>query len=703
MNRALLDCVFRPRSVAIVGASHDPTKRGYQAVRALLEAGYAGPIYPINPRGGELHGVRVHKSLDDVPRVPDLALVCTPAATVPGVLEECAARGIPAAVVLALGFAETGVDGAALEDVVRGVVRRTGIRIVGPNTSGILNLPFGLNLIGARGARPGRIAVLVQSGNVALSFLNQSAGSEHEGISICVGAGNQVDLGMADYLEYLTNDDHTAAIAIYVESLREGRRFFEIARDPRRGKPIVLLKGGRSRAGQAAARSHTGALAGEYAVARAAFKQAGVIEVRRTDELFAVAETLARQPPAEAGIVVLSDGGGHATLAIDALSELGVPLADLSPETSARLRVLGGPNASTNNPVDLANAPDAAPRVFIDALTALMDDPAVGGVLMVGLFGGYALRFAAQLAEEEDQTANALPEIARAAGKTLVVFSLYSDRDTTPLRLLREAEVPVWDSLDVACRCIAAASEWARFRKRAALPARALTAAPDVFSSAVQAGRTVLLEPEARGLVARYGVRLVHACVCPTAEDAKRAALHLGMPVVLKLIAASVPHKTDSGAVRLGVATLDEVERAFAQLMRIARDARGVLVSPLLPKPVEEVLVGARRDPQFGPLITVGAGGTAVELTRDVAIRLLPITPDEARAALAETAVARALTQPRGRAPANVDALIDVMLRLSDCLVANPEVAEIELNPVFVDEHTAVAVDARGFLTEVSM
>jgi acetyltransferase len=314
--------VFRPRSVAIVGASHDPTKRGYQAVRALLEAGYAGPIYPVNPRGGELHGVRVHKSLDEIPRVPDLALVCTPAATVPEVLEACSARGIPAAVVLALGFAETGAEGAALEDVVRAVVRRTGIRVVGPNTSGILNLPFGLNLIGARGARPGRIAVLVQSGNMALSLLNQSAASEHEGISICVGAGNQVDLGMADYLEYLTNDERTAAIAIYVESFREGRRFFEIARDPRREKPIVLLKGGRSHAGEAAARSHTGALAGEYAVAQAAFRQAGIIEVRRTDELFAVAETLVRQPPAENGIAVLSDGGGHATLAIDALSEL---------------------------------------------------------------------------------------------------------------------------------------------------------------------------------------------------------------------------------------------------------------------------------------------------------------------------------------------------------------------------------------------
>ena len=702
MSRSILDCVFRPRSVAIVGASSDPTKRGYQAVRALLEAGYAGPIYPVNPRGGELHGVRVYESLDNLKEVPDLALVCTPASTIANVLESCAAKTIPAAVVLALGFAETGAEGAALQDEVRAVVRRTGIRVVGPNTSGILNLPFGLNLIGARGARPGRIAVLVQSGNMALSLLNQSASGVHEGISICVGAGNQVDLEMADYLDYLLKDQHTEAVVVYVESLRDGRSFFEVARDPRRDKPIVLLKGGRSGAGQAAARSHTGALAGEYAVARAAFRQAGIIEVSRTDELFAVAETLVHQPAARGGIAVLSDGGGHATLAIDALSELGVRLATLEPRTAERLREIAGPNASTNNPIDLANAPDAAPRVFIDALTALMADPGVGGVLMVGLFGGYALRFAARLAEEEEGTARALPEVARAAGKPLVVFSLYSGRNTTPLQMLRDAEVPVLDSLDVACRCVAATSEWARVQKRPAVPQSRFMAAPDAFSAAVQAGRTTLLEPEARGLVARYGVRLAHACVCPTVEDAKRASVHLGMPVVLKLIAASVPHKTEHGAVRLGVLTLEEVERSFHELMGIARDARGVLVSPLLPKPVAEVLVGARRDPQFGALITVGAGGTNVEQIRDVAIRLLPMTRAEARAALDDTVVGRMLAQPRGRTPANIDALIDVMLGLSDCVLANPEVAEIELNPVFVDEHSAVAVDARAFLAEVN-
>ncbi len=698
MSRSALDCVFRPRSVAIVGASQDPTKRGYQAVRALLDAGYGGRIHPVNPRGGELHGVRVWKSLAEIDETPDLALVCTPAPTVPGVLEECATRKIPAAVVLALGFSETGAQGIELEDQVRTVARRTGIRVVGPNTSGILNLPIGLNLIGARGARAGSIGVLAQSGNMALSLLNETARDGHEGISICVGAGNQADLNIADYLEYLAGDENTRAIAMYVESFHNGRAFFNAARATT--KPIVLLKGGRSRIGAAAARSHTGAITGEYEVTRAALRQAGVIEVRRTDELLPVAETLVRQPPCRGGVAVLSDGGGHATLAIDALSELGAPLACLSDETSAALRALAGPNASTRNPVDLANAPDAAPGVFLDALRILLSDPGVGGVLMVGLFGGYALRFAEQLGEAERQTAHALPEIARSSGKPLIVYSLYAAHDTEPLRNLRAAGVPVCASLDVACRCATALAEWGRNQQRTPPSARALHPATDGFSAAQQAGRSVLLEPEARALAARYGVRFVSACICATAEQARSAAARLGTPVVLKLIAATIPHKTDAGAVRLGLVTLEEVEQAFYELMRIARDATGVLVSPMLPRPVAEVLVGARRDPQFGPVLTVGMGGTAVEHVRDAVVRILPIDAREARAAVEETVVGRLLTEPRGRAPGNVDALIDLMLRLGDCIMANPEIAEIELNPVFVSERGAIAVDARAFLLE---
>lgn len=698
-KRDPLDAVFRPRSVAILGASADPAKRGYQAVRALIDSGFAGRIHPVNPRGGELHGLPVARSVAEIEEVPDLALICTPAARVPGLLEQCAAKGIPAAVVLALGFGEAGGAGAELEQQLRAIITRTGIRVVGPNTSGILNLTIGLNLIGARGTRPGGLALLVQSGNIALSLLNQAATPEHEGVSICAGAGNEIDLRFSDYLKYLDADPATKVILMYVEGFRSGRAFFDAARDPSRSKPIVVLKGGRSNSGSAAARSHTGVVAGEYTVVRAALRQAGVLEVRRTDELFPVAETLAWQPAATGGIAVLSDGGGHATLCADVLTELAAPLARLGPGTETRLRALLGPNAQVTNPVDLAGAPDAAPRVFAHALRALLDDDAVGGVLVVGLFGGYALRFAAELAVEEAETAQELARIAATARKPLVVHSLYAGAESEPLRILRAARVPVQDSVEIACRCIAASAEWAHWRKRSAAPVnRMLTGKPECFVTAREQGRTVLLEPEARGLVVEYGVQLVPARFCRTEAEVEAAmAAHPGN-TVFKVVAPSLPHKTDAGGVALRIKSAAQAADTFRRMMSLARDAEGVLVAPMLPPPQVELLVGARRDAQFGPIVSLGSGGTTVELRRDVAVRLLPIDRAEVCAMLSETVAGRLLAGVRGQTTANRDALIELVRAVSDCLMANPELAELELNPVFVDAQDAMAVDVRAFL-----
>jgi acetate---CoA ligase (ADP-forming) len=696
-----LDAVFRPRAVAIVGASHDPTKRGYQAVLALQESGFAGRILPVNPRGGELLGLPVMRSIAELDPVPDLALICTPAATVPTVLEECAAHRIPAAVVLALGFAETGSAGAALEDALRAVVQRTGLRVVGPNTSGILNLPIGLNLIGARGARAGSIGLLVQSGNMALSLLNQTARGAQEGISICIGAGNQADLGVHDYLRYLERDEHTRAIAMYVESLRDGRAFFDAARDPARTKPIVLLKGGRSSMGQSAARSHTGALAGEYAVVGSSLAQAGIIEVRRTDELWAVAETLAWQPPLRGAIAVLSDGGGQATLAADALSEMKAPLARLSSDTEAALRALLGPNASVKNPVDLAGASDAAPRVFAQALDCLLNDSGVQGVLVVGLFGGYALRFSAALAEEEKETAQLLAQRARATGKTLVLHSMYAAFASEPLDTLRQARVPVLESLDVACRAVAAAAEWGECRHTRPLPDHVgCPSAADLLAAARAEGRTLLLEPEARRLVQRYGVPVVKARFCETESELSAAVQELdGAAAVLKVVAPSITHKSDVGGVRAGIRRPEDAVHAFRELMSLSADVCGVLVSPQLERPLVEVLVGARRDAQFGPILMVGLGGTLVEWQRDVAIRLLPVDREEVAAMLPETALATLLKGVRGRPAGDQAALIELILRVGETLLANAELMDIECNPVFVDADGAIAVDARAVLT----
>ncbi len=348
---ASLDCVFKPKSIAVVGASQDKTKRGYQSVEALIDGGFPGNIYPVNPKGGELLGLPVAASIAQIDGNPELALVCTPAPTVPAVLAECAEKGIRAAVVLALGFGESGAAGKALEDQISEIARSAGIRVVGPNTSGIMNLPYRLNLIGVKNVRAGNLALLVQSGNLALALMNEAMTNSVAGFSICVGVGNETDVAFHEYLAYLEEDSQTAAVLIYVEGFRDGQSFLETARRVARAKPIVFLKGGRSDAGRASARSHTGALAGSYATLRAALKQAAIIEVSRTDELFHVGESLANQPPmrAPAGLAILSDGGGHATLGADALNEYGVPFAQFSKATQDELRAVLGSAARVEN------------------------------------------------------------------------------------------------------------------------------------------------------------------------------------------------------------------------------------------------------------------------------------------------------------------------------------------------------------------
>ncbi|MGH7545791.1 MAG: acetate--CoA ligase family protein, partial [Gemmatimonadota bacterium] len=423
-----LEPILHPSSVAVVGVSADPRKRGHQAMRALLESGYAGAVYPVHPKGGTHFGRVAARTVLEIDAVPDHALVCTPAAGVLAVLERCAQKGVRGAVVLAAGVPGLSEEGAPLDSGIREIARRTGLRVVGPNTSGILRPSIGLNLVGARGVPPGRLAILAQSGNVALAVMNEAVAKTGLGVSLYIGVGNEADLAFHEYLDYLETDSETGAVVMYVEGLREGRAFLETARRVGRTKPLVVLKGGRSPVGGAAVRTHTGALAGSAAVFRAAMRQAGVIEVRRSDELFQVCRALAEQPSLspEGGVAVLSDGGGHAILAADALAEAGVPLADLSAETRARLRDLLGRAAAVGNPLDLAGAGDRDPGIFARAHEALLGDPAVGAVVVVGLFGGYAIRFDPELAGAEIRAAETMAAQAAAHRKAWVVHSLYA-------------------------------------------------------------------------------------------------------------------------------------------------------------------------------------------------------------------------------------------------------------------------------------
>ncbi len=705
-----LDRIFRPKGIAVVGASTDPTKRGNQAIAALQQAGYGGLIHPVNPKGGEIRGCAVRASLDEVEGDCDVALLCTPAATVPGVLEQAAARGIAGAVIVGGGFSEAGEAGVELERQMRDVIGRTGIRVVGPNTSGFLNPHRGVNLIGVPDVPAGRIALIVQSGNMALQLMTEASRRSRAGFSLVIGVGNEGDLRFDEYLDYLGDEPNTAVIAMYVEGFKRGRLFLEAAERVTPKKPVVLLKGGRTVRGRAAARSHTGALAGSYPVFRAGLKHAGVLQVRRSDELFHVAETFASQPARGGmrGIAVLTDGGGHGTLAVDALQNFGAPLADLATATGAALQHELKLKEAANNPCDLAGAADADPLAFARAVDLLMQDDQVGTVCVVGLFGGYHLRFSSDLLGREVAAAKALIESSRKHRRALVVHSLYANTPSDPLDVLRTAGVTVVESLEVAARCAAACSERGEMlsRRRGVVPANR---GPHWggFSTVIEQERKVLLETEARELIAGYGLKTVPGVLCKTPEEAERAIDSLGGVGVLKVVSGTVSHKTDAGGVRLGV-EVSGARSAFTEIADSVRsycatkgkhaDIRGMLVCPMLPKPIAELIVGYRKDPHYGGVIVVGLGGVAVEVLKDVTLRLLPITRSDARTMLTEIKGARLLRGHRGQPGVDRDALVEAILAVAACARANPEIVEMEVNPLFAYEHGCVAVDVRAML-----
>lgn len=711
-----LDVIFTPRSIAVVGASRNPAKRGYQAVRTLLESDYQGRVFPVNPSGGDLLGLPVASSVESLAETPDLAFVCTPAETVPQILEACVRRGTPGAIVSAVGFRESGEEGASLERHITDVVSRSGMRLVGPNTSGVINTAIGLNLVGVRDVRKGGIALLSQSGNVALDVINEAT-TRRCGMSIYVGVGNETDIAFHEYLEYLADHQQTSVILMYVEGFRDGRRFIEVARRVSMTKPIVLLKGGRSDRGVAAARSHTGAIAGSYPVLRAALRQGGVSEVQRSDELLPVGLTLGGQPPLRLGtdVAILSDGGGHGTLAADAVAALGVPIATLGDKTKRRLRSLLGSAASVENPVDVAGAADRDPRLLSQAVEIIAQDPCAGGVFLVGLFGGYAQRFAEELADRELEAAKQMTEVMAHAEKPLVVHSVYAASHTEPLMKLTEAGIPVVASLEIGSRCIRAAHARGLHLQHEPVSLVRPTprrAQPPAIVAAQRESRRVMMETEVRELLAEYDVPMAEGKLCRSVDEVTAAIEKFGGPVAIKVVSPMIPHKSDAGGVMLNVLDVAAGRAAFQQILRAATsyavdrglvpDVRGVLVMPMLPEPVAELIVGVRHDPQFGPVLTVGAGGVAVEVHRDIALRGLPIGRSEVLEMLDEIRISALLNGYRGRPAAHRKALADAILAITACALAHQEIEDLEANPMFAYADRAVVVDARAFLKDLA-
>ncbi|HEX6810386.1 MAG TPA: acetate--CoA ligase family protein [Planctomycetota bacterium] len=692
-----LTCLFRPRSIAVIGASRRRGTISGEVFHNLVTRGFPGPVFPVNPNAAVVQSVRAWPSISDVPDPVDLAVLCVPRDQVLAAVDACAQKGVRGLVVLSAGFAETGPEGRALQDELLARVRAHGMRMVGPNCLGLLNTDPAVLLdatFAPRWPPAGNVAFSSQSGGLGLAIIDQ-ARDLGIGISEFVSVGNKADVSGNDLLEHWEQDERTRVVLLYLESFGNPRRFLEIARRVSRRKPIVAVKAGRTEAGARAASSHTGALAGSDVAVDALLGQAGVIRTDTMEELFHVGALLANQPPPRGNrIAILTNAGGPAIMASDACETHGLAVQPLAEATGAALRAFLPAAASVRNPVDMiASAPASA---YERALAVLLADDAVDAVLVL---------FVHPLVTAASDVAAAIQRASSGSTKTVAACFLgprTAPRDTAP----PAGSVPMYAFPEPAVIALARAARYGSWLRRpvaAAVELRVDTARAKRAIEGADVSPDGWLPPAAVAeVLAAYGIRTCASAVAADEAGAIAAAERVGYPVALKLLAPTIVHKTEVGGVALRLRNASELRAALQRMRERLRELgrlaemRGVLVQAMVEDGVETI-VGVTASGEFGPLIGFGVGGVHVEVFRDVVFRLPPIDATDAREMLDQIRGAPLLAGVRGALPRDRDALVDVLLRTSRLAIDLPAIAELDLNPLMAlpAGHGAVAVDAR--------
>lgn len=680
---ASLDKLFRPRSVAVIGASRRPGSIGWQVLHNLVTGGFEGKVFPVNPNAEVLHSIKCHPDVAAIPDPVDLAIVTVPKDLAPRAIADCARKGVGAVVVITAGFKETGAAGARVESRMLATARKHGMRLVGPNCMGIQNAEAEVRLNASFSRsfpRPGPVAFVSQSGAMGEAILAH-ADHLHLGVSMFVSMGNRADVSANDLIDYWGGEDSIRCILLYLESFGNPRNFVPIARRVSRDKAIVAVKAGRSAQGARAATSHTGALAGADVAADALLKECGVQRVDSVEELFDVGLALSKLPlPDGNRVAVLTNAGGPAILATDALIGSGLEIATLSESTRTKLRKLLVPEASIENPVDMVAG--ATAENYRHALGVLLEDPGVDEVLVI---------FVPPITHDPVAVARSVFEAARGSRKPVV--SCFMSRDEVLKAISNEAQqdwAPVYLYPESAVRALAALEER---RKLLARPAGRLKRFTADVAAARKALRPGWLGVTARrALSAAYGIPAVPGGLARTPREAVAIAARVGYPVVAKLSVPSVVHKSDVGGVLLDLRDEAAVRAAFEKLRH--EDAEGVNVQKMLEKG-REVVLGFTQDPAYGPLLMFGLGGIYVEVLKDVSFALCPVSDVRARELIREIRGWPILAGVRGQAGIDEAALVDVIQRVSQLAVDHPEIAELEMNPLMAFPSGVRAVDLR--------
>ncbi len=704
-----LDYLFAPKSVAVIGASNKPHSVGATVLANLVEAGFKGEIFPVNPKYDTLNGLKVYAGASELPFAPELAVICTPPASIPALIAELGALGTRAAIVLTAGLnLDPGGNGASIKQQMLDAAKPYLLRILGPNCVGLLVPGIGLNASFAHtGALPGKIAFVSQSGALVTGVL-EWARSRAIGFAKFISLGDNADVDFADVLDYLAGDADTQAILMYVEDIKHARKFMSAARAAARSKPVLVVKAGRAAEGAKAAASHTGALAGSDAVYDAAIRRAGMLRVFATEDLFAAVETLAHAKTIRGDrLTILTNGGGPGVMATDALMFSQGKLAAISAEIAAQLDAVLPPTWSHGNPVDIIG--DAPAERYVKAMDILLKNPVSDAILFIQ---------APTAIVPSTDIASAIVPLLKETSRNVLACWLGSDSMAPARRIFSAAGIPTYDTPEEAVSGFMQIVQYHRNQHllMQAPPSLATDFFPDraaaqaVATAALAAGRNMLSEPEAKAMLAAYGIPVVETHIADTAQQAVEYAQEIGFPVALKVLSPEISHKTEVGGVVLDLKTPEAVLAAAQAIRERLHEVRpgatlaGFSVQAMARRPdAQELIIGVTTDPVFGPVILFGQGGIAVEVIDDNTIGLPPLNMVLAHDMVARTRVARLLAGYRDRPAADVDAICRCMIQISQLVSDIPEIAELDINPLLADANGVLALDARIRVAAVSI
>jgi len=699
-----LEYLFSPRSVALIGASEKPHSVGATVLRNLVSGGYAGSIFPVNPKYKTLTGLAVHSSVEKLPQAPDLAVVCTPPATIPGIIEDLGAKGCKAVVVLTAGLGAVGGDnGGDARTVAQAMLAAASahkMRVLGPNCVGLLVPALGLNAsFSHTDALPGHIAFVSQSGALVTAVLDW-AKTRGIGFSKFISLGDSADIDFGDVLDYLASDPDTKGILMYMEDVRHARKFMSAARAAARSKPTLVVKAGRAPEGAKAASSHTGALAGSDAVYDAALRRAGILRVATTEDLFDAVETLAGARPLYGErLTIMTNGGGPGVMATDELIVDGGKLAPIAEATMRQLNDILPSAWSHGNPVDIIG--DAPVERYVAAMQALLQDPQSDAVLFI---------HAPTAIVPSADIARTLVPVLASSSRTVLSCWLGGDAVAEAKSIFVKGRIPVYDTPEDAVHGF---MQIVNYRRNQALLMQVPPSMPTDFLSDVEAARRIvrtvlderrkiLSEPEAKAVLAAYGVPVVRTRVAADVDDAVKMARDIGFPVALKILSPDITHKSDVGGVALDLDSAEAVRTAADAMIKRVQQLRpqaglqGFSVQTMVRRPdARELIVGATTDRTFGPVILFGQGGTAVEVIADRALALPPLNMVLAQDLVAQTKAAKFLAGFRNYPPADLNAVCLTLVQISHLVTDIPEIAELDINPLLADSHGVVALDAR--------